>query len=148
MSVPVPGAKLDRGFAFRALRYGWFNLVLPWPGLGPLALRRTGLAQHMLRAHSTSMSPDTAAAFAGQFKDPARAHAGSALYRKFIQPEGLRLLRGNYRSQVVTRVLVGTEDHVVKPNFEGAVAIQDAGHFLVDDRPHAVADQILDFLKR
>lgn len=148
MSVPPPGAKLDRGFPFRALRYGWFNLMLPWPGLGAWALRKTGLARHMLRAHSTSISADEAETFAAQFKDPARARAGSALYRTFIQPEGLRLMRAKDQSQVVTRVLVGTEDHMVKPNFEGAVAIDGAGHFLVDDRPTVVADQILQFLKR
>ena len=43
------------------------------------------------------MSEDVIELFAGELRDPARARAGSALYRTFIQPEGLRMMRGKYR---------------------------------------------------
>ena len=151
MSVPPLNATFDRGFAGRALRYGWFNLILPWPGLGPWALQARRLPRHMLRAHSTSTPEDLIELFASQFADPARARAGSALYRNFIQPEGLRALRGKYRDQQLTtptRVLIGADDRVVKATFEDGIEIQGAGHFIVDDRPDAVAANVLEFLKR
>ena len=149
MAVPPPGVKLDRGFAGRALRHGWFNLVLPWPGLGPWSLCEGRLPRHMMRAHSTSMSEDVIGLFTSQLQDPARARAGSALYRKFIQPEGLRAMRGKHRElSTPTRVLIGAEDKVVKAVFEDAIEIPGAAHFLVDDRPDVVADQVLEFFKR
>lgn len=151
MSVPPMNAKLDRGFAVRALRYGWFNLVLPWPGLGPWALRTTQLPQYMMRAHSTSTPDELIDRFASRLREPARAQAGSALYRKFIQPEGMRAIRGTYRDRSLTtptRLLIGAEDRVVKATFEDCVEIAGAAHFLVDDQPAAVAGQVLNFLKR
>jgi pimeloyl-ACP methyl ester carboxylesterase len=148
ISVPPPGATLDRGFMVRALRHGWFNLVLPWPGLGPWSLRATPLPRHMMRANSTSLSDETIELFTGQLREPARARAGSALYRKFIQPEGLRTMRGEQPEPTTpTRVLIGADDHVVKVDFEGAVEIPGAGHFLVDDRPDEVARHALEFFK-
>jgi pimeloyl-ACP methyl ester carboxylesterase len=146
MSVPPPSAKLDRGFVPRAMRYGWFNLILPWPGLGPWALRAGRLPRYMLRANSTSMPADQVDLFASQLQDPARARAGSSLYRRFIQPTGLRAMRGKYGEPATpTRVLIGAEDHVVKADFDGAVEVPGAGHFLVDDRPVEVVRHALDF---
>jgi hypothetical protein len=40
--------------------------------------------------------------FVGRFREPARARAGSALYRRFIQPEAARILSGSYRSTRLT----------------------------------------------
>jgi pimeloyl-ACP methyl ester carboxylesterase len=85
MAVPPPGVKLDGGFAGRALRHGWFNLVLD-------------------------------------------AYRGRAM-------------------TTPTRVLIGADDRVVKAVFEGAIEVPGASHFLVDDRPDLVADQVLEFIK-
>lgn len=147
MSVPPPGAALDRGFVLRAMRYGWFNLVLPWPGLGPWSLRTGRLPRYMMRANSTSLSDEVIELFTSQLREPARARAASALYRKFIQPEGLRTMRGQDRQLELTtptRVLIGADDQVVKADFEGAIEIPGASHFLVDDRPDAVVEHALD----
>jgi hypothetical protein len=48
--------------------------------------------------------------FAAQLREPARARAGSALYRHFTQPEAVRVLTGSYgsnRLSTPTRVLAG-----------------------------------------
>jgi len=105
----------------------------------------------MVRAHSTAMSDELIELFANQLRDPARARAGSALYRKFIQPEGMRAMPGAYRDRTMTtptRVLIGADDRVVKAVFEDAIEVSGASHFLVDDRPDLVADEVLEFIKR
>ncbi|MFC9694973.1 alpha/beta fold hydrolase [Kribbella sp. NPDC056951] len=150
LAIPPLGAKPDAAMFGRALRHGWFNLVLPWPGLGPWALRRTGLAKTMLRGHSVDMPEDLVELFASQFQEPERAVAGSLLYRKFIQPEGMRMMRGEYRAEQLTtptRVLIGAEDRVVRAG-PGSQEIAGASHFLVDDRPDAVVEHALEFFGR
>ncbi|TCC50004.1 alpha/beta hydrolase [Kribbella capetownensis] len=157
IAIPPPAVRPDRGFALRALRYGWFNLVLPWPGLGPWALRSGRLPRHMMRRHSTTMPEELIELFADQLRDPARARAGSALYRNFIQREGMRVLRGKYRDLQLTtptRVLLGAEDLVVRaesiPSQDGIEVAEIAGaaHFLVDDRPDAVVEHALEFFQQ
>jgi hypothetical protein len=47
------------------------------------------------------------------FRDPARAHAGSALYRHFIVPLVTRITSGRYRKMRLTTptlILYGSED--------------------------------------
>ncbi|GAB3926490.1 alpha/beta hydrolase [Kribbella albertanoniae] len=147
LAIPPLGAKPDAAMFGRMMRHGWFNLVLPWPGLGPWALRRTGLAKTMLRDHSVGMPDDLVELFASQFQDPARAVAGSALYRQFIQREGMRLMRGEYPAAQLTtptRVLIGAEDRVVRAD-ANSHEIPGASHFIVDDRPDAVVEHAREF---
>ncbi|NOL38743.1 alpha/beta fold hydrolase [Kribbella sandramycini] len=154
LSIPPPDARPAGRMFGRMLRHGWFNMILPWPGLGPWALHRTGLPDVMLRAHG--MPDDARAVFATQFRDRQRAAAGSALYRRFIQPEGMRFLTGHYRDQELTtptRVLLGAQDAVVRmDSFHGSRLdireVEGAGHFLVDAQPGAVAEHALDFFGR
>jgi len=50
--------------------------------------------------------------FVAPFRQPARARAGSALYRGFIMPEAVRIMAGRYRHlrlSTPTRVLVGAD---------------------------------------
>jgi len=150
LSIPPPDARLDARMFGRMLRYGWFNLILPWPRLGPWALRHTSLPQVMVGGHTTAMPADVLETFAGQLKDPARATAGSALYRQFIQPEGMRLMRGDRVITTPTRVLLGADDQIVQASsFTGSAfdirEVERASHFLVDDRPDAVVAHALEF---
>lgn len=51
--------------------------------------------------------------FVAPFRDPARAHAGSALYRHFIVPLVTRITSGRYRKMRLTTptlILYGSED--------------------------------------
>lgn len=153
LSIPPPDARPDAQMFARMLRYGWFNLILPWPGLGPWALRRTGLPRVMVGGHTAAMPVDVQETFAEQLRDPARAAAGSALYRNFIQREGMRILRGKYSDQTIstpTRVLLGADDRVVRAgSLHGSAfdirEVAGASHFLVDDRPDAVIEHALEF---
>lgn len=151
MSVPSPDARFDPRILGRMMRHGWYNLLIPWPGLGPRIIRAGRLPRYLLRSNAKTMTDDVIEIFADQLSDPARARAASALYRNFIQPEGMRFVRGKYRDQQLTtptRVLVGADDLVVKADFEGAIEIPGASHFLVDDRPDAVVEHALEFFKR
>lgn len=155
MSIPPPFTAMDPRIAKVAWRM-WFDFVLVTPGLGPWSLRKGGLARTLMTGNVPAgrrWSEEELEQFAGQFRDPARARAGAALYRSFILPEAMRMMRkpkDGLRLTTRTRLLLGAEDPIVRPEFVhgyepyvddltvGVVA--GAGHFLVDDRPDTVAD--------
>jgi pimeloyl-ACP methyl ester carboxylesterase len=98
------------------------------------------------------------AAYTDSFRDPARAHAISSLYR-YYQSAFASLLRGRYRSRrlvVPTLLLFGKRDLYVSPRllpgFERHAddmqleLVPDSGHFLVDEKPDLVARRALAFL--
>jgi pimeloyl-ACP methyl ester carboxylesterase len=140
----------------------WFQPVVATPVLGSAALRggHQWLARHLLQqfsAPSFTWREDDMEAFVGRLRDPARARAGSALYRHFIVPELWRIFRGRYhhlRLSTPTRALYGTEDRVLPPQVVARilgdheshaddfalVMVDRAGHYLVDERPDAVVD--------
>lgn len=159
IAIPPPNIDFDGAMMRSILRHAWFNLVVPVPGIGPTALR-AGLARYLLRDFSTGMSDADVEIFAERLREPARARAGSALYRHFIQPEGMKMLRGKYRDQRLTTrtlVLVGSDDPNVRAEFlhghEPYVddlrieTVDGASHFVVDDQPAAVAQHALEFFK-
>jgi pimeloyl-ACP methyl ester carboxylesterase len=95
--------------------------------------------------------------FLARLREPARARAGSALYRNFILLEAVRILGGSYRStrlSTPTRVLVGADDPNIRPEFlhgyEDYVDdlelefVGGASHFVADDRPDVVLDRALE----
>jgi pimeloyl-ACP methyl ester carboxylesterase len=99
--------------------------------------------------------------FAERMREPARARAGSALYRNFIQPMGMQMFRGKLKDQRLTTptlVLVGADDPNVRAEFlhgyEPYVddlrvqTIDGASHFVVDDQPAAVAQHALEFFRK
>jgi pimeloyl-ACP methyl ester carboxylesterase len=100
-------------------------------------------------------------AFLAPLRQPERARAGSALYRRLILPEIRRITSGAYRQSrltVPTRVLYGLADPAVVPEAHGGYEayaddfavepIEGAAHFLADQEPDAVADRILAFFAR
>jgi pimeloyl-ACP methyl ester carboxylesterase len=115
----------------------------------------------MLRHHSSTreaFTADDVELFVGQLREPSRARAGSALYRHFIQPETARIMTGSYRGRRLstpTRVLLGADDPIVRPEFIHGVEdhvdalhteiVAGASHFIVDDVPGVVVAQALDF---
>lgn len=82
------------------------------------------------------------------FRDPARAHAGSALYRHFIVPLVTRVTSGRYRKMRLTTptlILYGSEDPNMNTTIlDGHQAIDGASHFIADEKPGAVIDRALE----
>ena len=132
------------------------------PAVGPWLLR-TQADRLMERLRDGAARPEAftdadLAIFAERLRDPARAHASSLLYRTFVLSEQLPIALGRYRSQRLrtpTRMLFGTQDPVLTPRMlEGyephaddmsVELVDDAGHFIAEDRPELVAERALAF---
>lgn len=156
ISVPHPWQRLTPRMLPLLLRSSYqLPMVTPW--LGPRLLGRGGqrLPRRLLTGTSTRpeiWTPEVVATFVDVLRDPARARAVTALYRHFIQPEAVRFLGGTHRDarlEQPVRVLVGAQDPLVRPAdlaVEVAnapalrvVTVEGASHWVVDERPHAVA---------
>lgn len=136
--------------------------VVGAPAVGPWLLR-TQADRLMERLRDSAARPEAftdadLAIFAERLRDPARADASSLLYRTFVLSEQLPIAVGRYRSQRLrtpTRMLFGTQDPVLTPRMlKGYEAhaddmsvelVDDAGHFIAEDRPELVAERALAF---
>ncbi|MFI7060861.1 alpha/beta fold hydrolase [Kribbella sp. NPDC050124] len=159
IAIPPPYIDFDGAMVRSLLRHAWFNFILPVPGLGPWALR-TWLTRYLLASVSHGISDEDLEIFTERLREPARARAGSALYRHFIQPVGTRMLRGKYKDQRLTTrtlVLLGAEDPNVRAEFLHGYEpyvddlriheVAGASHFVVDDKPDEVTRLALEFFK-
>jgi pimeloyl-ACP methyl ester carboxylesterase len=143
----------------------WFQPVVATPGLGPWALGTDWLARHLLAGFTTrpdSITGEDLAIFTGRLHAPGHPQAGSVLYRNLILPEmGRFMASGTYRKRrltVPTVSLLGGADAGVRPGMldvHGDRAddlighlVDDAGHFLADDRPDAVVAHALELFGR
>ncbi|WP_442972117.1 alpha/beta fold hydrolase, partial [Rhodococcus sp. T7] len=163
LGVPHPFVRFDPRLLTAIARHGWFEPVIAAPFLGPslLGRGRQRLTYHLLRGFTTgrnTWSERDVELFAGRLREPARAHAASALYRCFIMRQAARIMTGAYRHTRLatpTRVLVGAEDPIVRPEFLGGFEghtddfgvqfVDGASHFLVDERPDVVLERSLAF---
>lgn len=165
IAVPAPYIRMTPALAWgmaKAMPHLWFQYAVAMPGLGPRLL--SGGAQRlpswMLRSFEGRPIPDDdVAAYLAALREPARARAGSALYRHLILPAFGAIMRGAYRGRrltVPTLVLFGADDALL-PRDAMTVSADDApdlsiefvpggGHFLVDDQPDEVARRIGEFL--
>jgi pimeloyl-ACP methyl ester carboxylesterase len=156
---PHPWPRLQPRLALEAWR-SWYAVALAIPGLGPELLQRTDFAAGILRRGNVGapFSGAELAAYADSFRDPARAHAVSGLYR-YYQSAFASLFRGRYRSRrlsVPTLLLFGERDRYVSPRLLPGYErhaddmqlelVPDSGHFLVDEKPDLVARRALAFL--
>lgn len=154
LSIPPPYFDPDSRFVLALVRYGWHN-ILTVPVLGPalMGARNRATLRHMLLRFSAedSMTEEDVEIFADRFQDPDRARAVSAIYRHFIHPEAVRILRGAYRDTRLTtptRVLMGADDPNMQAGFIHGYAeycddleveyLPGANHFVAEDRPDAV----------
>jgi pimeloyl-ACP methyl ester carboxylesterase len=165
LAVPHPYLRSDPRM-LKNMHHSWYQLPLVTPGLGARVLGggRQGLARYLLRRYSArpgAISDADMELFLGPLRDPAYARAGSALYRNFIMPEAVRMIRGAYRDirlTTPTLVLTGAEDPVVRAQLLGGYddhaddleirEIPGASHFVVDDQPDAVLKNALEFFAR
>lgn len=158
-NAPHPWPKLEPRLALEVWRT-WYAVALATPVLGPRLLQQTDFAAAFLRRGNTGapFSESEIATYADSFRDPARAHAVSSLYRYYHRAfaEGLR---GRWRSRrlaVPTLLLFGPRDLYVTPRILPGYEqyaddmelelIPDSGHFLVDEKPDLVARRALAFL--
>ena len=163
LGVPHPFVRFDPRLLLTIARHGWFQPVIAAPFFGPRLLGRghQRLTYHLLRGFTTNRntcSENDIEMFAAQLREPARADAASALYRCFIMREAARIMSGAYRNRRLgtpTRVLIGAEDPIVRPEFLGGFekhtddfgveVVEGASHFLVDERPEVVLERALAF---
>lgn len=150
----------------------WPMFAIAMPALGPWLLR--GGHQQLPRWLMTSDTSDPSIfprdavdTFVSRLKDPARARAGSAVYRTFILREAKRTAAGAYRStrlQTPTLALYGTvlygnddpsrEHPEILGGFERYADdftlehIPGAGYYLAEEQPEAVVASTLRFLSR
>lgn len=162
LAIPHPFVRPDPRFFAVAARL-WFQLAIATPVVGPLFLR-TGsqpLARYLLDHYTSdraSWSAGDIELFMAPFRDPARALAGSALYRDFIVPLFPRVLSGRYRGMRLstpTRILYGSQDWAMRPELLGGyednaddlqlVRVQGASHFIADEKPDIVVERALEF---
>jgi pimeloyl-ACP methyl ester carboxylesterase len=164
IAVPAPYIRMTPklvGAMMRAMPHLWFQWVIATPGLGPrlLSRGRQRLAHWLLRSFEvTPIDDDDVAAYVEALRDPLRARAASALYRRLILPGFMNMMRGTYHGRVLgvsTLVLFGADDHLIPQDALG-VSAEDApdlritfvpggAHFLVDDNPVEVTRLIREF---
>ncbi|CAN5258121.1 alpha/beta hydrolase [soil metagenome] len=160
LAVPHPYSRFDPRL-LKTAQHAWYQLAIVTPVLGPRALDkgRQRLPRYLFR-HFTSdpatWSEEDIELFLAPLRHPAVAHAGATLYRRFIQPEAVRILAGSYRDARLitpTRVLIGADDPVVRAEFLGGheshtdeltvEVIDRASHWIADERPDVVVDRAL-----
>jgi pimeloyl-ACP methyl ester carboxylesterase len=162
LAIPHPYFKLSPRLLAAVPRL-WFQNAIATPGLGPRLLSRGSqpMARYLLDHYTSdrsAFSPHDRELFVAPFRDPARARAGSALYRHFIVPLFVRVIAGRYRGmrlQTPTLIVYGRDD----PNMSEAILdgyqrhaddltleeVSDASHFIADEKPQIVIDRALDF---
>jgi pimeloyl-ACP methyl ester carboxylesterase len=150
------------GAMMHALPQLWFQWAIAVPVIGPrlLSRGRQRLPYWMMRHFETNpMSEDDVQAHVAALRDPARARAGSLLYRQLVLPGIMNLARGKYRGRVLrtrTLVLFGAEDRNIPPDAL-AISLDDApnttveripggGQYLIDDNPAELTRRIRQFL--
>lgn len=162
LAIPHPYVRPDPRLLPVTARL-WFQFAIATPVLGPLLLRsgRQPLARYLLN-HFTSdraaWSAEDLELFMAPFRDPARARAGSALYRHFIVPLLPRVLAGRYRHMRLstpTLILYGSQDWAMRPEFLGGYqehaddmtleCVDGASHFIADEKPDVLVERALAF---
>jgi len=164
---PYPDVRL------RALLYIWRiwpMFAVATPGLGPwlLSAGRQRLPRWLMTSDTKDPSvytPDDIDAFVSRLRDPARARAGSVLYRSFILGEAKRSSAGAYRGTRLTtptlalygtvlygnndpsrehpEILAGYEDYADDFTLEH---VPGTGYYIAEERPEVVVARTLEFL--
>jgi pimeloyl-ACP methyl ester carboxylesterase len=155
LNDPHPWPRLRPTIALAAWR-SWYAMVAAGPGRRPRVHR--WLARQVL-GHGNVGEPFTSEeieSFAEQFSEPARARAGSSLYRAYFRLLA-RGVRGGWRAErlrVPTLLVFGTKDVLITTGLvEGDPPpglridlVPDAGHFVVNERPELVLERATAFL--
>jgi len=147
-----------------------WHQVLAVPGIGPAlaASARQRVPRHMLAfppGRPAPWSEEESAVFLAPLREPARAHAKSALYRHLVLPQIRHMVTGAYRRRRLltpTMVIAGEHDPLFPPTLlrelladadrfaeeVELVGIPGGAHHLPAEAPAEVAAHILRFLAR
>lgn len=145
----------------------WFQPVLATPGIGPRALGRgrQRIARYLLTRFSPPSfvrSESEIEQFVARLRDPARARAGSALYRGLVLKEFQSMLSGAYnhqRLETPTLVLFGEADASLPPDLVRILLrnmgdhvddvqiefLDGAAHYIPEEQPEEVLERTLRF---
>jgi len=148
-------------------RHLWFQQAIAMPGLGRRLLSGGAqrLPRYLFAPIRDLLSEHDVSVFVSRLRDPNRAHAGSALYRKLVLPEFQRMLHGAYSNERLTTptlFLFGAADASFTPDLVRTlmrhsgdrvddmeiVFIDGAAHFIADEKPGEVVDRSLAFFDR
>lgn len=155
VNAPHPWPRLGRA-GLSQLPRSWYAAAIATPGLGPALLRHTNMVSEiLLRGSAGAISTDQAERLREHFAQPHRASAISSLYRYYWRAFG-DAARGVWSDQTLippTLLLFGRRDRMISAETVreglgrhaplGSVEfVDDAGHFLCDQRPDLVAERI------
>lgn len=164
LAIPPLGMKPSLKMMPPMLKHGWFEFLMPIPYLTPklLGSGNQPLARYLLsmsRFDKAAFTPDVVEEYIAPLRETERAKAASQLYRDYIIPEGMGIMKGTYRQQTLTTTslfIMGEQDDVMPPAAVGGYQsylrngtvefIDGAGHFLVDHQPRQVTQLIHEFL--
>jgi pimeloyl-ACP methyl ester carboxylesterase len=157
-----PGA----GAALKAVRRLAYMALIAAPLLGRQVVRRVpGFTRAVVRASTAdpdrTWTPSELEEFVAQWREPARAAACVAIYRSFLTRELKQLSSGAFDDDAISvpaLILTGVADPVVRPDalsgFEAhaplmdLVVLDEAGHWLPDEAPAAMAERLLTLFER
>jgi pimeloyl-ACP methyl ester carboxylesterase len=162
LSVPPPQMRFSREM-LPGMRHLWHQEVLSIPGVGT-ALLRSGRLPRRLYSHFSAqrIAPEDVEVYIALLRDPELSEAAGPLCRRMVLPELFRIIRGAYRHErfaMPTLFCFGTDDvgfpaHVTRGVFATPdeygddvrfALVDDAGHYVVDEAPEAVARLVVDF---
>lgn len=163
LNTIAPIASLDAGLIKHAWRF-WYQYPMLAPGIGPRVLaQRDGRFLRMLArwvSGGYEWSEADTQLYLGQMQDPAKAYAGSQMYRSFQGREFVPWLRGRYtdeRVAVPVRWLTGLDDPVITPTLHRWYdevmpdcefdTVPGVGHWIVEQAPDLVLDHVRALMK-
>jgi pimeloyl-ACP methyl ester carboxylesterase len=143
----------------------WYTAFLEYPRIGRLVLRHAPAFTGFLLRHGVadprSWRDGEVEEFVAASREPRPARAGEQLHWQFVLHDipALILRRERHaRLEMPALILAGAQDPTLPPGLLGCApehgrdlrvqVIQDAGQFLPDERPGAVADAARDLFAR
>ena len=142
----------------------WYQIPISLPVIGPRIISNPDSRFVRLLGSwvggGFALPEDNVRMYIECMQQPGHAEAGSRWYRSFQTKEMLRWMRGEYdgaRVNVPVRWLTGTKDPVITADLTDGYAerirdfevelVDDAGHWIVEQRPELVLDRIRGFLR-
>lgn len=161
LALSIPPVVPVRRPPLRAMLRMYYQLVFAAPGSAALISRMPsrlarGIRQDVQRRDA--FTREDAAAFAEPYRDPQRAKAAQMMYRSFVMGDAAKIYARTrtQRFAMPVRFVLSAFDAYIPPQFADDAPrtgehveafVQDrTGHFLPDEDPAYVAEQIREFV--